>query len=173
MDFVIYKNYRFFSNMRIFSFATLQIQMISYYPHLEYCIEVWNPGYRGDIIKMEKVQNRMTRLLREGRFLTPEQRNERLQITSHEVRRSRGDMINMYKYINAGKIFTLRNDSRTRGNDKTVRMPQYNSDPKRHSFAYRGINEWNTLPNIIVNAETLNIFKTRIDSFLSSEFLYQ
>ena len=35
-------------------------------PHLEYCIEVWNPGYKGDIIKMEKVQNRMTRLLREG-----------------------------------------------------------------------------------------------------------
>ena len=137
-------------------------------PHLEYCVELWNPGYRGDIIKMEKVQNRMTRLLREGRHLNPEERNKRLNITSHEIRRKRGDMINIYKYMNADKIFTLRDNSSIRGNDKAVRLPLFTSDPKRHSFAYRGIREWNSLSNDVVNAPNLNIFKSKIDAYVSS-----
>ena len=101
--------------------------------------------------------------------MTPEQRNERLRITTHEIRRIRGDMINMYKYTNEGKIFVLRNDPRTRGNDKTLRIPQFDSIPKRHSFAYRGINKWNALPNDIVNAETLNTFKDRIDGLFMND----
>ena len=34
----------------------------------------------------------------------------------------RGDMINMYKYINADQIFTLRDNSIIQGNDKAVRL---------------------------------------------------
>ena len=122
-----------------------------------------------DIIKIEKVQNRMTRLLSEGRRMTPEQRNRKLQLTSHEIRRQRGDMINMYKYItrtSGQDFFTLRDESRTRGHEKKIRLPRYGSDIKRHSFAYRGINKWNSLPNDLVNAENLNIFKSKIDCIL-------
>ena len=115
---------------------------------------------------MEIVQNRMTRLLNGGRDLTPQERNGRFKITSHENRRQRGDMIKMHKYTNEQQIFTLRNDSRTRGNDKTIRLPGYRSDIKRHSFAYRGIDKWNSLPNDIVNAQNVNIFKSRYDSIL-------
>ena len=32
-------------------------------PHLEYCVQLWNPVYTEDIHRMEKVQNRFTRLL--------------------------------------------------------------------------------------------------------------
>ena len=70
-------------------------------PHLEYCVQVWNPEYLGDKLRMEKVQNRFTRLLRQGRVMSPRERNEVLGITSHEVRRLRGDLIYIYKMFDS------------------------------------------------------------------------
>ena len=53
----------------------LQIYKIFVRPHLEYCIEVWNPSFQGDISSMEKVQNKMSRLMRNGRQKPPEERS--------------------------------------------------------------------------------------------------
>ena len=41
-------------------------------PHLEYAVEVWNPRAVGNAQKIEKVQNRMTKLLPTGRVLSSE-----------------------------------------------------------------------------------------------------
>ena len=68
-------------------------------PHLEYCVELWNPMYQGDINKMERVQNRMTRLLPNAQARSPESRNTLMGISSHKQRRERGDLITMFKYI--------------------------------------------------------------------------
>ena len=32
-------------------------------PYLEYCVQFWSPYYRKDIIKLERVQKRFTRML--------------------------------------------------------------------------------------------------------------
>ena len=69
------------------------------WPHLEYCAEVWNPKALGDINKMEKVENKMSKLARNCRRLRPEQRNEIMGITTHEKRRLRGALIYMYKHL--------------------------------------------------------------------------
>ena len=129
---------------------------------------MWNPVYRGDIIKLEKVQNKMTRLIREGSRIRPEERNARFQITSHEIRRKRGDFINIYKNLSNTSLFTLRENNRTRGHEKTLVIPAYRTDIRRHSFAYRSLQEWNSLPEYVVNATTLNQFKTNIDEYLST-----
>ena len=60
-------------------------------PHLEYAVEVWNPRCRGDVIKIEKVQNIMTKLIPHGHILSPQQRNAKLGLSSYEDRRLRGD----------------------------------------------------------------------------------
>ena len=135
-------------------------------PHLEYAVEVWNPCARGDVVKMEKVQNKMTRLLPHGHILTPQQRNERLGLTSHEVRRKRGDLINIYKNIENRELFTLRNNSSLRGNSKTLIIPVSNCLIKKYSFCVRALNLWNSLPENLVNSPNLNIFKRKLDAYL-------
>ena len=65
--------------------------------HIEYCVNLWNPVHRTDIEKLEKVQNMFTRLLRFSSVMTPHERNECIGITSHEIRRNRGDLIAMYQ----------------------------------------------------------------------------
>ena len=44
-------------------------------PHIEYAVEVWNPKAVTGIKKIEKVQNKMTKLMPTGRSLVPEKRN--------------------------------------------------------------------------------------------------
>ena len=85
-------------------------------PHLEYCVEVWNPEYEGDIQKLERVQNKMTRLLRQGSYITPENRNKILGLTTHRKRRLRGDLNTIFKSIRKKDIFRLKESSRIQNN---------------------------------------------------------
>ena len=87
-------------------------------------------------------------------------------ITTHEERRKRGDMISTYKQINNPDLFTLRGDSRTRGNDKSIVVPNFRHDIKRHSFNSRVVTDWNKLPNYVVNSEDVNSFKSNYDNFV-------
>ena len=43
-------------------------------PHLEYCIQAWNPHLRKDVDMLEKIQRRATKLIPELRDLTYEER---------------------------------------------------------------------------------------------------
>ena len=131
---------------------------------MEYAVEVWNPSYVGDIKQLERVQNRMTKLLRHGSQMTPEERNAALGLSTHEERRLRGDMIATFKNINNPSLFTLRNSNRTRGNDKTIVTRDYKHDIKRHSFNHRVVSNWNNLPNYVVNSISVNYFKTNCDT---------
>ena len=56
-------------------------------PHLEFCSTVWNPVYQMDIDRIEKVQNKFTRLLKYSRVMTPAERNSYLNISTHQERR--------------------------------------------------------------------------------------
>ena len=82
-------------------------------PKLEYCVQVWNPVYVGDCSMMEKVQNRLTRMLPRGNYLTPEERNSRLKITDHKTRRLRGDPIHIYKMYDNQNLFSRAPSGRT------------------------------------------------------------
>jgi len=138
-------------------------------PHLEYCVEVWNPMFEEDIRKMEKVQNKMTKLIRNGNQLTPDQRNQHLGLTSHQTRRMRGDLINIYKNIDNHSYFTLRNNVCLRGHSKTIVIPRSSGLIKAHSFSVRSLKEWNALPDEIVNSNSLNSFKSSLDRYFMNQ----
>jgi len=61
----------------------------------------------------------------------------------------------------------------TRGNYYKL-VPQHcKYDLRKHYFANRVVPVWNSLPNNVVMAENINIFKNRLDKFWSSyDFVY-
>ena len=135
-------------------------------PKIEYCIELWNPEYKLDQDKLEKVQNKMTRLLKFGKIMEPNERNKMMNIPSHYDRRVRGDMINIYKNINNQEYFKTKDESakRCKRNSKYIIKIVARTDIKSHTFTHRNINIWNSLPDSIVTAKSVNIFKSRYDA---------
>src|SRR5215469_10482437 len=68
-------------------------------PHLEYCIQVWSPYLRKDVILLEKVQKRAANMISELIDLSYEPRLHKLGLISLEKRRIRGDLIQAFKII--------------------------------------------------------------------------
>ena len=109
----------------------------------------------------------MTRMIRNGASVRPEQRKRILGIGSHQQRRLRGDLINIYKNIERRDLFNIRDDARLRGHSRTIIRPRSNCNIKSHSFSARAINEWNNLPENVVTSKSLNSFKNNIDAFFN------
>ena len=59
-------------------------------PHLEYCIQAWNPYIRKDIDMLEKIQRRATKLIPELRDLRYEERIKEYGLTTLATRILRG-----------------------------------------------------------------------------------
>ena len=68
-------------------------------PHLEYCVQIWSPHLVKDVELLEGVQRRFTKLIDGMHGLTYEQRLLELDMTSLQVRRMRGDLIQVFKMI--------------------------------------------------------------------------
>ena len=69
-------------------------------PHLEYCIQAWNPHLRKDVDMLEKIQRRATKLIPELRDLTYEERLKECGLTTLDTRRLRGgDQIEVFKIL--------------------------------------------------------------------------
>ena len=70
-------------------------------PHLEYCIQAWNPHLRKDVDMLAKIQRRATKLIPELRDLTYEERLlKECGLTTLETRRLRGDQLEVFKILN-------------------------------------------------------------------------
>jgi len=67
--------------------------------HLEYTNSVWNPYRMGLIMDMEKVQMRATKIVITLKHLKYKERLERLKLPTLRHRRTRGDMIEVYKIL--------------------------------------------------------------------------
>ena len=53
-------------------------------PHLEYCIQAWNPHFRKDVDMLEQIQRRATKLIPELRDVTYEERLKECGLTTLE-----------------------------------------------------------------------------------------
>ena len=138
-------------------------------PILEYGNAIWGPFNRADQQLVERVQRRATRLVVSLRGLSYKDRLRSLNLPSLYYRRLRGDMIRVYNLINGGidqdhtQFFILDRDSRTRGHAFKLKKPDATTRPRRTSFGVRIVDEWNALPRNVVEASTLNAFKSSLD----------
>ena len=67
--------------------------------HMEHAVQAWSPQLKKDINLLELVQRRATKLVGSLRDCTYEQRKTALGLTSLQVRRARGDLIEVFKII--------------------------------------------------------------------------
>jgi hypothetical protein len=140
-------------------------------PHIEYCIQAWRPHLVKDIEVLERVQRRATRMINECKGRTYEERLRITGLTNLETRRTRADMIEVWK-IMTGKEgiderdFFTRHQGITRGHTKKLCKSNYRKDVLKFSFGNRVVNMWNKLPEDVISRDNLNEFKSRIDKFL-------
>ena len=138
-------------------------------PVLEYANPVWCPMYKQDIKRVEKVQRQFTKKISGVNHLDYEDRLQALNIPSLLYRRSRGDMIETYKIVHdiydklTTKTLLKINKFTTRTNSHKLLKPRFHTKKFQHFFSNRIINKWNSLPERIVNATSLNVFKNTLD----------
>jgi len=139
-------------------------------PHVEYANTVWCPYLIRQSQAIERIQRRATKLLKECKDMTYGDRLKYLNLHSLKGRRIRGDLIQAFKIINniedvhIYKFFSFDNLSRTR-NFKGKMLIKYSKTNKRKfSFSIRVANNWNSLPENVKFAPTVNSFKNQIDT---------
>jgi len=98
-----------------------------------------------------------------------------LKLPTLEFRRMRGDMIKVFKLthntyddsVSLQLSFCTR--SITRGNSCNLLNHTFHYDLRKHFFTARIVNIWNSLPNSVVDAHSVNAFKARLDKFANGK----
>ena len=141
-------------------------------PILEYGHAVWQPQHKNLCSDLEAVQRRATKLLAHLRDKPYPERLRVLQLPTLEHRRQRGDLIEVYKYLNGvykvdspGLQLADPGTMDLRGNARKLQKIRTGLAVRSNFFANRVVNNWNELPDSVVTSPTLNTFKSRLDKF--------
>ena len=138
-------------------------------PKLEYCIQAWCPQLKKDQEVLEKVQRRATKMIDGFRHKTYEERLSETGLTTLVQRRKRGDLIETFKlikgitHVDYTNFFTI-NENMGRGHMYKFVKNRSRLNVRAHFFSQRVVNDWNKLPTNVVNADTVNSFKNRLDA---------
>jgi hypothetical protein len=147
-------------------------------PHLEYCTPVWNPTLKKDILRLERVQRRATKIVPCLRNLDYSARLTAIGITTLKTRRDRGDLIQMFKFTNKQNAVTLHAlsnipvratldtpSSNLRNSKPRLTRQISNVKARENFFTNRIVPNWNALPETIINSTSTNNFKNNLDKF--------
>ena len=128
--------------------------------------------------KIENVQRKFTKHIKGLQNISYEERLKRIKLPSLEYRQLRNDMIqvfkiakNFYDPVSTNTVFDFANNSRLRGHIFKINKQHTNKSKYKNFFSNRVVNNWNRLPNDIVNAESLNDFKNKFDE-LNKDILF-
>ncbi|XP_047146168.2 uncharacterized protein LOC124819033 [Hydra vulgaris] len=163
---------RSFSYLNSFCFKRLFSALVR--PYLEYCGSLYNPRLLKDKRQVENILRRASKSVHGLKSLTYHQRLLKINMTTIRYRLIRGDLINVYKwlnnYYNCQTIFpkTIIN-SITRGHSFKVEKSYSRLASRHYFFTLRVINKSNCLPDDVVNATSVSNFKNKLDNFLKEE----
>jgi len=144
-------------------------------PILEYAAPVWSPYLVKDIVLLEKVQRRASRLAlgQKRGEMQYEERCTILKWSPLDKRRLYFSLLECYKFV-----FSLNNlvfqdffelaSKRTRSNHNfKLQFKGSNCNCYKYSFFVRIVKEWNDLPECVVEAGNFGSFKRSLRSFLN------
>ena len=155
----------------------LQIYKVFIRPHLEYAVTSWAPWHKKDIDILEKIQHRATRRMSDVHGAYHE-RLDQLGLTTLEERRTRGDAIEVFKYlrgfldVNKETIFTtntaIQPKTRHQKSFMLLKVSRANLDFRKNFFSIRGAKIWNNLPSTIRESSSVNRFKNSYVAYMKT-----
>ncbi|KAI8505108.1 hypothetical protein Bbelb_172170 [Branchiostoma belcheri] len=162
---------------RTFEYIDTEVFLLLYKslirPHLEYGAPVWSPHQWKQADQIENVQRRASKRVPGLNNLPYEERLKVLRLPTLVYRRIRGDMIMTYKYIH-GKLDTegclpkMQEKTRTRGNSLRLNKRSVKNNKRLFFYSNRVVTWWNSLPEEVVSAPSVNSFKNRLDKHMRS-----
>jgi hypothetical protein len=120
---------------------------------------------------LERVQRRATKIVPELCNLSYERRLEALGLTTLENRRIRGDLIEVYKIlnqhenVNSAQFFQPTDYIGLRGHSQVLQVHRSRLNVRKYFFSNRVITLWNSLPQHVINARSINEFKNHYDHY--------
>ncbi len=138
-------------------------------------MQFWSPHHVKDIAKLVAVQRRATKMITSLRNKSYEERLARLNLLSLEKRGLRGKIIECFKIqkgftnVDHSKMFLIDNTSQTRSNGVKLRCKQIQLDCTKVFFTNDVVREWNKLPPSVLQCDTINSFKNKLDYHLFNQ----
>ena len=151
-------------------------------PKLEFAVAAWSPWTEQDKKLLEKVQERMVRMLSDVRGETYEEKLKDAGLTTLEERRRRGDAIETFKTLNglngvdSEKWFKKEseNSRATRRNTEVTEEGERRKtdiliveaarlEIRKNSFNIRAAKAWNEIPEEVKDRRSVNAFKNAYD----------
>ena len=149
-------------------------------PRLEYGLPFWEPLFKKDKIALENIQRKITKKITGLSKLSYGERLRFLSLPSLAWRRQRMGLVYMFKIIRQidtrleNRFFQLRNIAlnnamETRGSGHRLLVGNAHYNAVRQSFRFRLINLWNSLPDNIVGASSVHLFRLRLDEYVEAQ----
>jgi len=97
-----------------------------------------------------------------------------LGLSGLEKGRLRDDLIVLYSFLRRGsgeggaELFYLEFSDSTHGNGSKLHQGRFRLDIKKHVFTERVVKHWKRLPREVVNASSLSVFQTHLNSALNT-----
>jgi len=104
----------------------------------------------------------------DGASVTDIARLKHVKLWTLEDRRIRADLLEVFKMVHGmsvvdtGTFFEIDNSNRTRGHTLKLKKGRVATDLRQHFFSERVINTWNHLDAAVIEAGTINTFKSRL-----------
>ena len=158
---------RTFSSWSIASARTLYTAYVR--PILEYGVAAAFPCTVSEEQNLERVQRLATRLVPELSDMPYPERCEHMQLYSLTYRRMRGDMILLFRVLCKGdlpdlrQLFTMSTSTTTRKHRFSLSIQRTDKLPHVYRLSRRATGTWNSLPPNVVEANSLDVFKQRLD----------
>ena len=149
-------------------------------PMLEYASCIWSPHQLGSIKKVESVQRKFTKRLRNFASLDNKTRLQQLGLESLEVRRLRQDLLYTNNIlfghistdgVNAFELVSSAHSSFARGHGYKLFPRQNRLNSRKYFFTERVINPWNSLPAEPKDFKSVTAFKHFVNDVDLSRFV--
>ncbi len=140
--------------------------------HLEYALQFFSPPHVKDIVRLEALLQRTTKMITSLRNKSYEDRLAQLNLCSLEKRRLRGknierfEILKVFTKVDANKMFSIDNTSRTRTDGVKLRCKQVQLDCTKFFFTNDVVKEWNKFPPLVVQCDTISSFNNKLDHHL-------